>query len=1063
VQFSSLPYPGLRSFRYDESDIFFGREKQTDQLLARLARRRFLAVTGASGCGKSSLVKAGLIPALNAGFMAAPGSRWRICDLRPGDRPLEGLSRVLARPEILGADGDSEKSTTFVEAALRRGPLGLIEIARGTAALQDTNLLVLVDQFEEIFRHPDRIVADEADAFVALLLTSARQGEAAIYVVITMRSDYLGECAAFHRLPEAVSDSQYLTPRLTREELEQAITGPARVFGGSVDARLVNRLINDFGAEADQLPLLQHALARMWAGCAKSSTSPLLTVEEYDAIGGRAALSNHGDEIYAELSPEQQRVAAIMFKRLSGSEDGRRDVRYSARVHEVAEIAADGPSSFMGEVIAVAEAFRRPDRCFLAVPEGPVQQDTLLDLSHESLIRHWLMLAGWVAEEARSAETYQRLRDWAVRWKRHDAELWSGPDLASAIAWQQHSKPSPAWAERYRDNDQPRDQFDLARNFIVASRRRHRMWWVQRLALISGSAAASLAAAVLIYDVGWGWERDIYYKDYVKVWGVPEGIGKLSAAEVRHRSRSYKITTEGVFGPVLSIEAVNAEGQPANGIEKGSIAPVELATAVSRSKYVYDHAVLLFESFLNRRHQVVGGVFYSPSATEDPRRSRMAYFFGKNNALGSQTGSCAVRLQYDYSEIGHETLLHYFDREGNPTPGKDNALMKKHEFDNLGHITSEISLDKDGLPINDQSGNAEMRIRYDRRTGDVIAEESLDLAGKPLDFGDLDGKWQKLTREYDQWGNLREEVYWHEDGAPAEINGCHSIRLSYNDRGNFVRGLCLQSDGKPSESDFAAWTVNYDEDDNAVEYTLFDLEDRPLSRVRKAYDEEGNLTRIAYFDGTDKPITNAGYHQEVIEYKNGHPVRTEHLGTDLKRVAGNGGLWAIKESSFDVCGREIGVQLSDAEGHRRAVIKKAYDENNHVADETCQAEGSSCSEYAYDSLSYDGYARITRKFDRNGNVTKEDYFDTENHPAKKMPGYTEITHRFDDHNNLIEDAYFDRSMEVNAEQGEPVEVSDTDSKRQCAKFVYHYDVDGQQTGSDCFDARGNSVAPVTAE
>jgi hypothetical protein len=168
---------------------------------------------------------------------------------------------MLATPDILGSERGDEESVAFLEATLRRGPLGLIEIVRGAEALQGATLLVLVDQFEEIFRYRERIAADEADAFVALLLASARQRDFPIYVVITMRSDYLGECAVFHGLPEAVSESQYLTPRLTREELELAITGPARVLGGEVEPKLVNRLINDFGTDPDQLPLLQHALA----------------------------------------------------------------------------------------------------------------------------------------------------------------------------------------------------------------------------------------------------------------------------------------------------------------------------------------------------------------------------------------------------------------------------------------------------------------------------------------------------------------------------------------------------------------------------------------------------------------------------------------------------------------------------------------------------------------------------------------------------------------------------------------------------------------------------------
>src|SRR5215813_10516459 len=181
------------------------------------------------------------------------------------------------------------------------------------------------------------MAADEGDAFVALLLASARQSESPIYVVITMRSDYLGDCALFHGLPEAVSAAQYLTPRLTREDLELAIAGPARVFGGRVEPRLVNRLLNDFGTDPDQLPLLQHALARLWSRCSVRSDTPLLTVEDYEAIGGLArSLSHHGEEILSELTPEQQRIAGIMFKRLSGTEDGRRDVRRAARIDEVA-------------------------------------------------------------------------------------------------------------------------------------------------------------------------------------------------------------------------------------------------------------------------------------------------------------------------------------------------------------------------------------------------------------------------------------------------------------------------------------------------------------------------------------------------------------------------------------------------------------------------------------------------------------------------------------------------------------------------------------------------------
>jgi hypothetical protein len=462
LEFSTVPYPGLRPFRYDESDIFFGRETQTDQLLARLARNHFLAVTGPSGCGKSSLVKAGMIPALSAGFMVEGGSHWRIRELRPGDRPLGRLARAMASSEILGAERTDHDSVALVDATIRRGPLGLVEIVQTAETLKGAALLVVIDQFEEIFRYHERIAVDEADAFVALLLASARQNEVPIYVVITMRSDYIGDCARFHGLAEAVSEAQYLTPRLTREDLELVIAGPARVFGGQVEPKLLNRLINDFGTDPDQLPLLQHALSRLWSRCTTSSTPRLLTIEDYQSIGGLSdALSNHCDEVFDELTPEQQRIAEVLFRRLSGTQDDRQDVRAPARVSEIARIAAVD----CNEVIAVADAFRRADRCFLATPEGPLNEDTLLDLSHESLIRQWRTLFGWVTEEAKSIEMYLRLRDWALRWEQRDAELWHGLDLMNAIAWRQREALSEAWAERYGD----RTEFHLVMKFLNAS------------------------------------------------------------------------------------------------------------------------------------------------------------------------------------------------------------------------------------------------------------------------------------------------------------------------------------------------------------------------------------------------------------------------------------------------------------------------------------------------------------------------------------------------------------------------------------------------------------------
>ena len=258
---SDAPYPGLRPFKRGETDIFFGREEQTDELVDRLSRTRFLSVVGPSGCGKSSLVRAGLLDALETGFMAAAGAGWQVADMRPGGRPMLRLADALlamsGRPRY---DNDS----AFLQAALERGPRSLIEYLDDLPLPKGDNLLILVDQFEEIFRFALGTGQEEADTFVALLLAATKQREQPVYVVITMRSDFIGDCARFTGLAEAVNEAQFLTPRLTREQSREAIEGPARVFGGEVEPALVNRLLNDMGTDPDQLPLMQHVLMRMW-------------------------------------------------------------------------------------------------------------------------------------------------------------------------------------------------------------------------------------------------------------------------------------------------------------------------------------------------------------------------------------------------------------------------------------------------------------------------------------------------------------------------------------------------------------------------------------------------------------------------------------------------------------------------------------------------------------------------------------------------------------------------------------------------------------------------------
>jgi energy-coupling factor transporter ATP-binding protein EcfA2 len=359
------PFPGLRPFEAEDDYLFFGRETEIDELLRRLRTTRFLSVVGSSGSGKSSLIRAGLIPSLISGAMAGAGAGWRIATMRPGEDPIGNLALALSPARVLG-DASPELAETqpvLIEASLRRSLRGLVESVRLARLPRGENVLILVDQFEELFRfrrNRDLTQAhDDAIAFVKLLLEAGRQTELPIYVIITMRSDFIGDCVQYPGLTEAINDGQYLVPRVGRDALRMAITGPVAVGGGTITPRLVLRLLNDIGDDHDQLPVLQHALMRTWdCWLARNDPDGPLDVDDYEDVGTlRQALSVHAEETYQEAGSDRARaVAERVFKALTDTFSDPRGVRRPTSIGDLAAISG----ATEAEVIAVVEVFRQP-------------------------------------------------------------------------------------------------------------------------------------------------------------------------------------------------------------------------------------------------------------------------------------------------------------------------------------------------------------------------------------------------------------------------------------------------------------------------------------------------------------------------------------------------------------------------------------------------------------------------------------------------------------------------------------------------------------------------------
>lgn len=449
------PFPGLRPFKIEESHLFFGREGQSDEVLLKLSRNRFVAVIGPSGSGKSSFIYCGVMPILYGGFLTDASPNWEVVVTRPGAGPIDNLAESLLKnnPEYEASETDEKKiKRTIFSTLLRSSSLGLVEAIEQTRKKKDVNYLVLVDQFEELFRFKeshDANSVNETLAFVNLLIEAANYPDAPIYVAITMRSDFIGDCAQFPELTRKINDSHYLIPQLTRDQKRKAIEGPVAVGGATIAPRLTQQLLNDLGDNPDQLPILQHALMRTWSYWThyKDYEGEPVDLKHYEAIGTMAeALSQHANEAYDELTEEQKRICEVMFKAITEKRGENFGIRRPTRLNEIAAIADVSEE----DVAAVIEKFREPGRSLLTPAHGtPLTGKAMVDISHESLMRIWVRLKNWVDDEADAVQMYTRLAEAAAMYQVGKAGLWRPPDLQLALNWQAKHKPTLVWGQRY--------------------------------------------------------------------------------------------------------------------------------------------------------------------------------------------------------------------------------------------------------------------------------------------------------------------------------------------------------------------------------------------------------------------------------------------------------------------------------------------------------------------------------------------------------------------------------------------------------------------------------------
>ena len=535
------PFPGLRPFETAESLLFFGREEHTQDLLRRLGDGRFLAVVGTSGSGKSSLVRAGLLPAVYRGDLVGSTTHWRIAVMRPGTAPLENLCAALADKDALGPDDSGSRLEL-----LQSSSLGLVEVVRDAKLEPGESLLIVADQFEELFRYRRQAATgnDPAEAvskaslFVSLLLQAAERFDCPVYVVLTMRSDFLGECSQFSGLPEALSRSQYLIPRLSREQRQQAIERPLHLAGIGITQPLIQQLLNDSSDEAaslgDPLPVLQHALMRTCEHWKQAGAQGDLDLEHYDAVGGiKDALNRHAESIYEKLGASGQAWAAKVFRSLTVTEAGRA-MRRPTRLDRIYAITGADTDANRREVDAVLRSFLDRENSLLvsSSPEG-LQPKAVIDIAHESLIWKWQRLDDWVRREAATAECYVDLVKNVRSFNNEQSGLWRDPALGRALEIQHTEGWNEAWAAQYYPGPHP--YYADALRFLRQSRKaQSKERWLRRVGI--GVAVIALVAS-LFY-----WRRSKEAEENNRT--LAGRVGELRNQSERAQSEAQKLTSE---------------------------------------------------------------------------------------------------------------------------------------------------------------------------------------------------------------------------------------------------------------------------------------------------------------------------------------------------------------------------------------------------------------------------------------------------------------------------------------------------------------------------------------
>lgn len=1050
------PFRGLQVFDFGHAPIFCGRTHAASDVLNALRKQAadgcaFVLVLGMSGVGKSSLVRAGVLPNLTRPGVIEGIGVWRRTVLRPGDTAgdlCDGLAAALLRQESLP---ELEKNGTTSEEFARllrtspEGAVSLIKIGLSQAALEiqqteqlahkpAAQLALVADQFEEIFQ--ERFTTAERTSYIAALSAMARSGH--VWIIVTLRSDFYSRCS---EVPELLAlkegAGQYDLRPPTPTEVGQMIRQPAQLAGlrfsqhRETAAPLDDVLRDAATQDPSALPLLEFTLEQLYKD---RTAEEVLTYDAYERLGGIAgALTNRADEVLNSLPPATRATLPSVLSMMIGLGLGAEEniIRKRARADAV---TAGAESKALVEQFVAARLF---------IMDCADDGTALVSLAHEALLHHWAPIARWIDQNKVYLRTRARIAAAAAVWR----------EQGEAASFLLPSGKSLNEAERLLA--QSRADFasqEIA--YIEASRGGARRRLSVRLGL----------AAILLMVTGAGlWYWDAYYRTHYEYyanitmrWGIPEGLKELTGEQIRRRQATIQLVRRGRLGPVEELRIVDSRGHypylpsllfslssldPLSKNTEDNFATIPETLTTCRVTFERDAAGhVINQKAYNRNDRLLYELQYSSHDT---------VHYKEGDFPLSRRASGVSHVQFSRFDSGPNAglirELRFFDASGQARPDSmecfgyrfvinDQGLpiavtglganyqpavnrwgLAKTDvaYDEWGNTIRELYYGPNDQLLLDPSGTARLELTYDAY-GNLTGFTSLGIDGQPVIMNMVGAAG--VRRTYDEHGNVTEIVFLGPDRQLVRgTAGAAKISLVYRENGRVLETY-FGPDAKPMrhEYGFVKGSVMRDERGNVIEMTFLDENERPVrdtigvTTVRYKYDGQGNQIEVAYFDENDQPVRSAaGYARVKRTYDNrGNKVEEFVFGPD-----GRPALYEETQvgARFRYNAQSKLTEIEYLDAANRGVrckagyvkVKVEYDQQGN------QIENAYFDENDHPTRHKDGFAKWGSLYDKRGNEIELNFFDDRGRLARLKEGYARSRKKYDERSNLVEQTFFD--------------------------------------------------------